>query len=237
MTQPFEGGRAKNFVVGLFDFRFRTMSALDAAPWIYLIAILGSLVAWGYGAYWGFTQSTATGLLWSLLIGPAIFVGVTVVTRLVIEFVLAILLLFVRLSETRDAVVQIVENTTDISAQTMGLPTVPSFARGIKNFVVGTDEGRERRRAAAKAQQARAEARASAELAADIAVATAVDEALKRTLEEAAHRAVQRSMEQQAATEEAVLELAVEATLDDDAVARDLTPDEPLDHSQESGQR
>jgi hypothetical protein len=57
-----------------------------------------------------------------------------------------------------------------------------------------------------------------------------VDAALKTALEEAAHRAVQRSMEQQAATDQAVLELAVEATLDDDAVVRELTPEEPLDH-------
>ena len=229
MTEPFEGGRAKNFAVGLFDYRFRTMTALGAAPWIYLLVVVGAAVAWGYGAYWGFTQSTATGLAWALLIGPAIFVCVTVLARIVIEFVLAILLLLVRLTETRDAVVQIVENTTDISAQTLGLPTVPGFARGIKNFVVGTDEGRERRRAASKAQQARAEARASADAAADIAVAAAVDAALKTALEEAAHRAVQRSMEQQAATDQAVLELAVEATLDDDAVVRELTPEEPLD--------
>lgn len=197
--ETFRDGPARNVLFGIFDFRFRTMTAIGAAKSLYLLAILG-LAALCVGlVVIAFRRSTDEGWLW-LVLAPVIFIGASVTLRIVIEFVLAILILMVRLEQTTIAVNRIVENTTDISAQTLGLPTLPTFGRGLKSFLV-SDPARHRRREAQRAQLARQDAAAAEQEAAELAVQAAVDAAVARTLAQAAERAVRKSVEKQAALE------------------------------------
>jgi hypothetical protein len=230
----FHQGESRNVVSGLFDIKFHRVNAVRMAPLVYCLVMAISALACVYLTVLAFRYSTRIGLLCLFVIAPVAFLGVLVLTRFVLEFLLSLLVLPAYLNQLSNSVLLILETTTDIvgtttdiSGDTSGLSVVLPFGRlrrvlrgamqdSLRKGAVGapqpaasTTAGRAVQKAAQKgadraAQQAAAQE--AAERAIEQAIQEAADRAVQQTLEKAAERVARLAVEK--ATRQALREEA-----------------------------
>lgn len=85
-TNPDDG----SFFAGLFDFQFTTVVTTRMVPTIYTLGQLLSALATGYVIFWAFQQSLTSGFVWLLVLGPAMFLALIMMIRVLLEFVLTV---------------------------------------------------------------------------------------------------------------------------------------------------
>jgi hypothetical protein len=83
------GALVRGFLHDLFDLRFQHLITVHMLPGIYGIGIALSAVFTIYVVFLNFKGSLRDGLLWALLLGPAMFLGLVTALRVVLEFLLA----------------------------------------------------------------------------------------------------------------------------------------------------
>ena len=79
----------RTFLHDLFDLRFQTLIAVRMLPGIYGIGIAVAAMFTVYVVVLNFKDSTREGLVWALLLGPGMFIGLVTALRVVLEFLLA----------------------------------------------------------------------------------------------------------------------------------------------------
>lgn len=77
------------FLHDLFDLRFQTLIAVRMLPGIYGLGIAVAAMFTLYVVFLNFRDSLREGLLWALLLGPFMFIGLVTALRVVLEFLLA----------------------------------------------------------------------------------------------------------------------------------------------------
>ena len=144
------GGPAENVLSGLFDLRFRKVLTTRLMPLAYSLVLVLVVAFTGFRTAAAFESSTGEGLIWLLVLDPAIIVGTLAVTRIVLEFVLAIFGLLSYLERTTESVFaivghtdEIVGNTDNIADQTAGLPRIP-LTRSLRTLRESMQEGIDR---------------------------------------------------------------------------------------------
>ena len=83
------GALARGFLHDLFELRFQHLITVRMLPGIYGIGIALAAVFTVYVVFLNFKGSMRDGLLWALLLGPAMFLGLVIALRVVLEFLLA----------------------------------------------------------------------------------------------------------------------------------------------------
>jgi len=79
----------RTFLHDLFDLRFQTLIAVRMLPGIYGLGIAVAAMFTIYVVFLNFRDSMREGLLWALLLGPAMFIALVTALRVVLEFLLA----------------------------------------------------------------------------------------------------------------------------------------------------
>ncbi len=106
---------ARTLLSGLFDFQFRTIITTQMMPIIYGMAVLLSALAAVYYTVWAFGESWWMGLIWLILVGPALFIALITSVRVVLEFVLTVFNISCYVDAMAGQVEGIAEQTEDIS--------------------------------------------------------------------------------------------------------------------------
>jgi len=146
------GGRSWPALTAFTDVGFRKTTAHQLVPVLYLLAIVGALVSYLFGAVLAFESSALLGLFWLVIAGPVACLAIVLVARLTLESLLAVLAMGRQVDEANELVLEIAELVIGISDKVEVIPTLP-FGRG----------GRSRRRAAIMDIRDRVVARKSAE--------------------------------------------------------------------------
>ncbi len=106
----------RHFVVGLADVQFRQMLTPRMLPTIYLLGIVLAVMLTLYLIASGFRDSWRAGLLWLLVLGPAVFLALVGALRILLEFLLAIFRLVVHV-ERLDEVAHTIQGQTEEIAE------------------------------------------------------------------------------------------------------------------------
>lgn len=78
------------FFRDLLDFQFNKQLATGMLPVVYVLGIALAALFSGYLVYRGYQNSIWEGVAWTLLLGPAAFLGLVTALRIVLEFVMAV---------------------------------------------------------------------------------------------------------------------------------------------------
>ena len=97
----FSKAAIRDLLVGLFDVRMRTVLSSRMLPLIYTFMLVLSAIGVLYLTLSAFERSLPDGLLWLLLMGPALFLAVVITTRVVLELVLAAFRIAVRVEQVQ----------------------------------------------------------------------------------------------------------------------------------------
>jgi hypothetical protein len=106
----------RRLVVGLMDVQFRQMLTPRMLPTIYLLGIVLAAMLTLYLIVHGFRDGWFTGLVWLLLLGPAVFLALVGALRIGLEIVLAIFRLVVHV-ERLDEVAHTIQGQTEEIAE------------------------------------------------------------------------------------------------------------------------
>ena len=126
-------GRRSNTLAAFTDIGFRTSTAYRVVPLLYRCVLVGVVVFYVCIAAIAVRVSLALGLFWLIVAGPAVCIAVVLVTRTLLELVLAVLKMGERFEETNETVLEIAELMVGISAKIEVLPTLPTFGRGVRS--------------------------------------------------------------------------------------------------------
>jgi hypothetical protein len=114
----------RRFVVGLADVQFRQMLTPRMLPAIYLLGIVFAAMLTLYLIVQALRDDWISGLLWLLLLGPAVFLALVGALRIGLEFVLALFRLVVHV-ERLDEVAHTIQGQTEEIAE--DLPRIQSW--------------------------------------------------------------------------------------------------------------
>lgn len=122
-------GEAQRFVAGLFDFQFREMVTTRMLPTIYALGILLGLLLTLYLVVQAFQTSLLKGLVWVLLLGPAVFLALVAALRIGLEFLLAIFRLVLHVERLDEIAHRIQGQTEEIATDLPRIRFWRSFTR------------------------------------------------------------------------------------------------------------
>jgi len=110
-----------NLLSGLLDMQFTSVVTTQMVPTIYTLGLVISALASIYCVGWAFGESLVMGVAWLVVVGPAMFIALTVTIRVLLEFVLTVFRIAFFLEALGGQIDTIANQTEDLSE---GLPRI-----------------------------------------------------------------------------------------------------------------
>ncbi len=102
---------------GLADFQFQSILTTRMLPTIYVIGVLFSALAAFYLIMAGFRASTLEGFAWLVVFGPASFLAMTTVWRILLELCFGFFQVVLRIEQIHTVALKISGQAEEISGQ------------------------------------------------------------------------------------------------------------------------
>ena len=124
--------QARRFVAGLFDFQFRELVAPRMLPTIYVLGTVLAVLFTLYLVVQAFRSSWVEGLVWLLLLGPAVLLALITALRIGLESLLAIFRLVLHVERLDDIAHRIQGQTEEIATDLPRIRFWRAFGRSRK---------------------------------------------------------------------------------------------------------